>query len=148
MMHNRLHFFRECLELYQNQKELFGRFCETCRGSLNDNEQYSGTSFTVSEDGSTATLCAMDRTFNIRFHIELDDMHSLGVLKISLESGRDTDDVLLFHLYFDNLGNVKESADATSTANALHEKEFLRLLLNQLATRYLKHEKKMLDDSL
>lgn len=131
--------FVDAVEAYSNFKGLFKRFCDEAAKQLNGNAYPSYVSFSAGADGASAKLQALDRTFEISLHFLIVENAPWGVLQVSLPQ-ENKEPVRLFHLLFDNLGNVKPTSDAPKDRHTfLASTGFMKTFVDRAAREYFSH---------
>lgn len=130
--------FFDAVRLYPDFKGLFKQFCDEAVKRLNENNQLLDVKFFPDADGASAKLQALGRTFDISLLFFIVEGIPWGVLQVSLP-GESKEPVRLFHLFFDNLGNVKTALDASASIDSLSSTEFVKKFVNQVAQEYFSH---------
>jgi len=126
------HAMRDYLEF----KTQFAGFCESTKKRLDGNQHLPGVSFSGSDDGTSATLCSFDRTFILRFYLVVlssmragsDEQH-VGMFGVYLPPSGAGEETLLWHTFFDRLGNVRDKLDTPSASCNLQDCDFFAKLL-------------------
>ena len=129
---------------YEELKKVFSNFLDQCNERLKNNDIVR-VSVTVSDDKTSAVLYMLGRSFRVSFYIARVNDKILGVLEsAAIEPQKDDDDVFLWRTYFDTLGNVKSTPEASSSFHTIQDQIFLGVLLCETINRYFT----MLEDRL
>lgn len=134
MNHTR-HIFVSAVAAYPEFRKLFKQFCDEAAKRLNANPQLPGVAFSPASDGASAQLQALDCTFDIALRYRVIDRCPMGILLVSLP-GANREPTRLVHVYFDNLGNVKDSSDGSVALDSLASSAFVELLLDRIVGEY------------
>lgn len=121
---------------YDELKKAFSGFLDQFNERLNKNDQFR-SSITISDDKTNAVLYALGQSFRVSFYMARVNDKILGVLEsATIEPRKDKDDVFLWRAYFDTLGNVKSTPEATSSFHTIQDPAFLGVLLGETVNRY------------
>jgi hypothetical protein len=131
--------FVDAVKNYPAFKELFKQFCDEAAKRLNDNAQLPNVKFSPDADGASAKLQALDCTFGISLRFLIVETIPWGVLQVFLTS-ESKEPVRLFHLFFDNLGNVKAAPDASADLHSLSSTKFVETFINRVVQEYFSHQ--------
>lgn len=137
-MNNANQPFFDAVKRYPAFKDLFNQFCHEAAKRLNENAYLSDVTFAAGADGASAQLQALDRTFEISLHFLIVENASWGVLQVSLPE-ENKEPVRLFHLFFDERGNVKATPDASADLHPLFSTGFVETFVNRVAREYFSH---------
>ena len=131
--------FANAVKHYPNFKALFRQFCDAAAKQLNGNAQLPLVSFSVMSDGNSASLHALGRTFDISLRFVILDNIPWGVLEVTVP-GETKEPVRLFHVLFDELGNVKDTLDNSAPARgSFQSSESLANFLDQVVEKYFSY---------
>ena len=129
--------FYDAVDAYQEFKNQFEKFCEVCVNRLNNNPHLPGVSFT--NENNEAKLNAFGLNFNMIFTFLAIDSMKLGKFEVLLPQGDQKEAVILMRFFFDSLGNVKSTIDATYSTYSLASPDFIEAFLGDLANSYFSH---------
>ena len=135
-MNNANQPFFDAVKRYPNFKTLFKQFCDEAAKRLNGN--FPDVNFSAGADGASAKLKALDRTFQISLHFLIVENARWAVLQVSLPE-ENKEPVRLFHLFFDERGNVKATPDASVDLRHLSSTGFVETFVNRVAREYFSH---------
>jgi len=135
-MNNANQPFVDAVKRYPTFKTLFKQFCDEAAKRLNGN--LPDVNFSAGADGASAKLKALDRTFEISLHFLIVENARWAVLQVSLPE-ENKEPVRLFHLFFDERGNVKATPDASVDLRHLSSTGFVETFVNRVAREYFSH---------
>jgi hypothetical protein len=127
--------FTNAIRLYPEFKERFVEFYAEMAKRLNANSHLPNVNVSLGSNGASATLQALDQVFDVSFHFIIADGIPWGLLRVTLP-GEGKEPIQLFHLLFDNLGNVKSTPDASANLHSLTSTEFVKTFTNRVVFEY------------
>ena len=127
--------FADAVRIYPDFKDLFERFCAEMKRRLTENAQLPGVTVSPGQNGASVILQALDRTFHISLDFLMPDGTPWGLLRVAL-LGENKEPIQLFHLFFDHLGNVKETPHSSAAPHSLPSTDFVKRFLNRLTLEH------------
>lgn len=126
----------EAVRDYPQFKDQFRMFWEALPNVLNQ-EGYTipGISFSDLSDGNRAEILMLDQTFIVRFRLAVLNGERVGVLSVSVPPSLD-EDPLLWRIYFDIHGMVRDKPEAAPTHRGLKDMEFHVRMIGEFSEQY------------
>jgi hypothetical protein len=130
---------QRALVAYPEYKKLFVDLCALASKHLNGNPALPGAAFHVDADYRMARFEALDRTYNLSLGFVIHKHECWGMITVSLAES-EFESINMFQLWFDYLGNVRDSPTTVSWRHGLTQAEFVLDLADRIVTWYFSHQ--------
>ena len=133
-MNKKLERLETALAEYPRYEVSFKKFRETFVKDFHNNEFLPGISIDES-DVTAPILHFAGQTFIVRMHVYAVDEAPIGVIAV-YRPRRIGDEELIWHSFFDSRGNVRQVPTSQNSERQLWEASFVKILLQEVATRH------------
>lgn len=128
--------FSSAVRMHTLLGEQFAKATVNLQGLL---KPFSGTSFTIAEDGSNAVLHALGRDFLVSYNLYRTDPTGAAEFRIAIPATSVRGETLLWRAFFDVEGNVRLALDDKHAEHLTSDATFASKALAGLTTGYLSH---------